>query len=111
MTRRFQFSLRALLLFVVLASGVLSSIGHEARIVRQRRAIFGVDYERDGCSFVPAELWPGEAPSIPWIRRKLGDVPIPMILYFPQRDYDGVELERVTDLFPEAEIIDISKLD
>lgn len=111
MPRRFQFSVRALLLFVLLASGVLTWIGHEASIVRQRRVILGVDHERDGCSFVPAELWPEEAPTIPRIRRKLGDVPIPAIYYFPKRDYDGVGLERVTDQFPEAEIIDISKLD
>lgn len=70
-----------------------------------------VDYERDVWKFYPNDGWAGEAPSIPWLRRKLGDEPIPTIWYFPKKDYDGIGLERVRKLFPEAQILDASGLD
>jgi hypothetical protein len=106
MPRRFQFSLRALLIATALFACTCGWVAHNANIVRQGQAIsLGFDGYSGHSSFRIIGAKPfGSEPSIPWFRRALGDWPVEVLFYTPRGDPDGSELRRVRSLFPEAEI-------
>jgi hypothetical protein len=51
-----------------------------------------------------AQLVPGDQASVSWLRKVMGDSPVPTLVYSPELDKDGSELRRVRRLFPEATI-------
>jgi hypothetical protein len=98
--RRFQFSLRTLLIGVTLFCIFGAWFGNQVRIVIQRRAIIR---NEPISAMIPArELVPGRA-DIPWIRRLLGDKDC-FVIWADQTVTDE-DLERYKAAFPEADVI------
>src|ERR1700761_3899440 len=98
-----RFSLRTLLIAVALLSTVLGYFGHEAMIVRERRAardeILGVA----GSRFTPNRAFIGETKSksqISWLRSLFGDVNYGYVLLPPDTDKEYRDVIR--RIFPEA---------
>lgn len=100
MTRRFQFSLRALLAGIVVLTAPIAWVAHNAHMVRERREMLD---HFSGRLFIVDGLVE-EPVSVPGIRRMLGDRPIPALLddlAIP----DGGQVQRLRKLFPEAKIL------
>jgi hypothetical protein len=104
--RRFQFSLRTLMIGVTIFCLVIGSyVAHEAKIVRDSKSelnravnmrLIGIDG--------------GDQPkAIPWMRRLLGDVSVNSISMPP--DTTTGELDRLRALFPESRVTSDSRLD
>jgi hypothetical protein len=113
--RRFQFSLRTLLIGVALLS-LLSTISvnvarEEARA--NERKSFRRDHPQFG--FVPTGD-PGvsvpDPPEVSWIRRAFGDQAIKLIVtgepqkYFLSGDRLPGEIQKAKELFPEAQVVE-----
>jgi hypothetical protein len=105
---RFQFRLRTLLIVVTIAAAGCAYLGHEWRIVQHRKALL----KTTDCLWEPwsAEMRnpgglglrvPSEPPSIPFVRRLLGDEPIFFFGQFSNTSKD--EVEELHAAFPEAE--------
>jgi hypothetical protein len=103
--RWLRFRLRTMF---VLVTAVALWLGWELRIVRQRRAavaelrgdpsaqVFTVmDYE------IPFDM-NDDMPTVPWLRRFLGDVPVELIRYPAGRNES--DKRRLKTLFPEADV-------
>ena len=112
--RPLAFSLRALMVLVVLVAGWLA---WERSVVLKRRAARADWAERNEAwlnvwvweDFAPPWQYPAERASIPWIRRLFGDEPVQEIQFFGADDPDiradvEREIDRATRLFPEASI-------
>ena len=110
MSRRFQFSLRTLLVVTTVIGGPCAWVAYNTNLVRQRNAMrsgFRSGFSVPGAScflhrVADQPLGPGH--PLPWLRRALGDKPVQRLLYMPDRDPDGSELRRAEALFPETEI-------
>lgn len=94
MLRRFQFSLRTLLIVVALLALPCAYVGWEAKIVAQRKSWLEAHPDTDHT--FPPGLEPGE---ISWVRRWLGDEERCQINV---RGFSQDELETTSKLFPEA---------
>ena len=95
-----QFTLRALLVAMLVVGATLAWVAHNARIVRERQATLdrfsGRLYIMDDMREVPVEL--------PWIRRVLGDRAIPA-LYDELAEPEREQVQLLRRLFPEAKIL------
>jgi hypothetical protein len=104
-SRRFQFSLRALLVATALVAGPVAWVAHNANFVSQRKAMWLWIRDSGHSCFDDVGAKPlGPERPLPWLRRALGDWPVRVLFYLPDGDPDGSELRRVRSLFPEAEI-------
>ena len=108
MPRRFQFSLRALLVVTAVIAGPCAWVAYNANIVRQRKAMEAefVLISNSSLHFVGRLGGQMRKQSLPWLCRALGDEPIEALSYMADRDPDGSELRRARELFPEAEILE-----
>jgi hypothetical protein len=96
--RRFQFRLRTLLIGVTLLTMPLGYIGWQARIVRQRR--FELDQNQHIVG--TGTVLPNGRDGLSWLRRALGDERVFEIDL--ETGTVAKEVERVQQIFPEAEI-------
>jgi hypothetical protein len=106
MPRRFQFSLRPLLVTMAVLAAPCAWVAHNARMVRQREATrleFWVGGDLSCFLPIGENTIPFEQ-HLPWLRRVLGDDIGRVLLYMPDGDQSGSKLLRVRSLFPEAEI-------
>jgi hypothetical protein len=109
----FSFSLRALLIGVMLLSIPLGWFGWQAKIVRDRAAMRD-ELESNGSAFVVGlDSHFFDAPPVTnWLRRLIGDEDILEIWFRPKPDGPGApegrELERIQTAFPEARIVSCS---
>ncbi|HEV3415512.1 MAG TPA: hypothetical protein VG056_01810 [Pirellulales bacterium] len=102
--RRFQFSVRTLLIGVTMFCVVVGGfVGRQASIVRERRAWMKRITDRGG---VIDTDWPNATPLIPWYRRLLGDQTVFWIMPYRQLgDYpNNNEIDEIQEIFPEAGI-------
>lgn len=98
MPRRFQFSLRWLLLAIALVSLPLWMVAKELQVIRQREAFMAED---NGLILYIC----GNDESVSWLRQVLGDRPRQQIQYDPAfRRPTRETLRRAAELFPEARI-------
>lgn len=98
MPRRFQFSLRGLLLAIALVSLPSWMVAKELQIIRQRDAFMAED---NGLVLYVC----GNYKSVSWLRQVLGDRPKQKIQYDPAfRRPTRETLRRAAELFPEARI-------
>ena len=103
--RRFQFSLRTLMIGVTLLAVPSAYVGWQAKIVRDRKAVARWIEERKGELSGTVTTPPDEPyrPQVSWIRRVLGDKGVALIsLPKPVSDDDR---QRIKSAFPEADII------
>jgi hypothetical protein len=103
MSRRFQFSLRTLLMLTAVFGGPCAWVAHNGIVVRERKAMREVFPTGKYCCH---EEWcvAHREQTLPWLRRVFGDEPVNALHYIPDLDRDGSELRRVRSLFPESEI-------
>ena len=110
--RRFQFSLRTLLIFVTLVATLAALAGWQVNYIRERQA--ALRWLRQGAGWVITtaeyEQLPNQPPhdpsgpsrQIPPWRRWLGDEPIASLGF--EHKISQADRQRVSRLFPEAEI-------
>src|SRR5690349_20051060 len=92
--RRFQFRLRTLMIVVTLLAVPCAYVGWQAKIVRERRALFDEIKAADG-----GELNDGNvSPSPPWLRRILGDETVRLLVVPSTTDKET--MVRLHRLFP-----------
>ena len=100
--KRFQFSLRTLLIVVALLVVPCGWLGYNAAIVRHRSWALSHFGNRKWPAVVPGGLWQPQE-SLPWIRRVLGD-----------RAYSRLEVDNtvpesdfiaIIDAYPEASVV------
>ena len=99
--RWFQFSLRTLMIVITLLAIPCAYVCHEAKIVAKRKALLAMKL---GSDVTPPGWWrsSGSPPSLPLVRRWLGDQPIcSMIL--PASLAPSL-IEELREAFPEAAI-------
>jgi hypothetical protein len=103
--RWFQFSLRSLMIFILICAVACDWFGWQAKIVRDRKSelnrvvnvrLIGIDSD-------------DQAKAIPWVRRFLGDVSVNSISMPPETTID--ELDRLRALFPESKVTSDNRLD
>jgi hypothetical protein len=97
--RRFQFSLRTLLIVVTLLASAAGYVGRQYEIVQNRRSFIDDHLNRYG----NLEVDPSDAVEVPWIRRLLGDEGVEKLGL--DADSDKNERRRAAALFPEAQIM------
>jgi hypothetical protein len=95
-----QFTLRALLVAMLVVAVTLAWVARNARIVRERQAMLR---QFSGRLFIVHRLV-REPVELPWIRRLLGDEPIPA-LYDDLAEPEREQVQRLRGLFPEARIL------
>jgi hypothetical protein len=107
--RRFQFSLRTLMVGVTLLAVPLGYVGWLAKIVRERKTMRRI-LEAKQCSFHHASTFywfgpegSGEMATVPLVRSWLGDEAMQRILV-PGRD-PSIDITAVVKLFSEARVI------
>jgi hypothetical protein len=93
-----------MLVAMAMFAGAAAWIAHDAAIVRQRFAHMPLFDNRSYCLTPVGTRVSSPKPTLPWLRRMLGDYPIDVLFYSPRMDPDGTQLLRVRNLFPEAEI-------
>jgi hypothetical protein len=101
MSRRFQFSLRAMLLVIALVAAPAAWFAQNTNLVRQRKQLLDQRLWHFGFSLHEVGVDCPD-PEIPWIRRTLGDRPVSVLFYEQWKDTTGEELKQVEALFPEA---------
>jgi hypothetical protein len=95
--RRFQFSLRAMLVSVMLASAWPA---YNANLVYGRRAFLK---EHDANVFEPSySSEPTEPVELSWIRRAMGDQPLDEALFDSESEPGSRAVKQMRWLFPEA---------
>jgi hypothetical protein len=102
-----QFTLRALLVAMLVVGASFAWVAHNANLVRQRNAMRSGFDITGSCFLSFHDKLLGPEHRLPWLRRALGDEPIERLLYVANRDPNGCELSRARALFPEAEIREI----
>src|SRR5581483_3744764 len=110
--RRFQFSLRTLLIVVTLLAIPCGWLGWQAKIVRDRKATWARISKSGGhdsalWSLTTSQREPdrrgtGYPKTVSWIRRLLGDRPVNGIILPDTLPPDDVE--QILKIFPEAEM-------
>src|ERR1700688_2480492 len=101
---RFQFSLRTLLAVVTVAAVACARLTHEARVVKERKAMRGrIEYvegrlsDEDNKNYSTAE-----EPSL--IRKLMGDRTVRAI-HFPQTEISDDDARRIKACFPGAALV------
>jgi hypothetical protein len=92
--RRFQFSLRSLMIGVTLLALLSGYVVRLRAFVEERQRFLDAAREQ------PIFATPDEISDVPWIRRLLGDRPVLAIGL--DADADRAERQRAASLFPEA---------
>jgi hypothetical protein len=92
---RFQFHLRTLLAVVMILAIPCAYVGHQAEIVRDRRAMLDKGH-------VTLFLMPPDQSNLPRLRLWLGDVDCAAI--YADQIVSDAELDRFRATFPEAEV-------
>ena len=112
--RRFQFSLRSLMIGVTLLAVACAYVAWQARIVRDRKAMMIRLRDLGGVCNTPDEIRDffsasykrsidmNRLPMLPWIRRWLGDQAVYQ-MWIPESasSHDAAEIEQA---FPEAKV-------
>jgi hypothetical protein len=103
LARTFRWRLRTMFILVALVAVLVAWLANTRDFVRNRGEL--LPYLGGESSLFAAALLPPDArPEISWIRRWLGDLSIPSLMYDPRRDPTGSELRQARKLFPEARI-------
>ena len=102
-----QFTLRSLLVAMLVVACPLAWIANDMNAVRRRRLLIAQGYNLHGAIAIGGQLrgMPAQ-PDISWLRRLLGDSPKGIIFYFRELDSTGDELARAKALFPEATVLE-----
>ncbi len=112
--RRFQFRLRTLMIVVMLLAVPLGYVGWQAKTVRQRQYLLQRLKSKDTAYPTTADadwrFWTSPlfikaeepAPSVPLVRKLLGDQAVVAIVYFSQ--VDDLDFQQVERAFPEAKV-------
>lgn len=103
-----QFTIRALLLAILVVATLAAYVAHTAEIVRMRTALRRRFHERDFC-LQDGGLVVQNAQQLSWLRRMMSDRPVEMLFYEPSFDKTGDILREVEKVFPEAEILTIEE--
>jgi hypothetical protein len=103
---RFRFSLRILLIGVAALCALLAWTVPPYQLVQERKAYWPRLNDSANSVRLIGGVSPPDEPLVPmpWIRWLMGDYPLCTMFYDPRQDKDGVELRRVRQLFPEANI-------
>ena len=104
MRRRFQFSLRALLVAILAVGVACAWVGNAAFVTRQRQALMLRFDEHHYCLCAVAAPSCRHTKTVPWIRQVFGDYAVELLFYNPSADPAGAQLRQVQSLFPETEI-------
>ena len=109
--RWFRFSLRTLLVAVMLAAAPLGWVGWQANIARERVALLtwvtaqGGDVNPDWPGqHIAGEINAPEGVTVSWVRRMLGDRPICSILIQGDPDSTAEDRIRIRAMFPESTV-------
>jgi hypothetical protein len=115
--RWYQFGLRTLLVAMVLLAAAFGYVGHQARIVRQRKAMLEgpealsragrgePEWLNNGVvmNYITASIPRGrEELNLSWVRQWLGDFPVYVI--FLDESTKVKDVDRYREMFPEAEV-------
>jgi hypothetical protein len=100
MGRRFQFSLRALLVVMLAITPLLAWLAYNLNLVRERKAFLR---QYDAHLFQPNFSADTTVPiKVSWIRRALGDEGLDEVYFDSERDPASPTVMRMRRLFPEA---------
>lgn len=108
MSRRLQFSLRALLVAVMVVAVSCAWIGSNAILVRQRKAMIQGDV--NGVWGVQRIRNPPEPIELPWIRRVFGDYPVMEIHCMPPGAIASGVRSKLTGVVDHALVVRIRRL-
>lgn len=98
-----RFSLRTLFVAVTLSALAGGWLLNTYRLVSDRLTY--LPRLEGGHALFAAQLRPADEPAdVSWIRKLMGDRACGTMIYAPQRDPDGSELQTARELFPEAHI-------
>jgi hypothetical protein len=98
--RWFQFRLRTLLVIVTLLAIPCAYLGWQANIVSHRKLVLKNAMEQ-GLVLMSNDLTVDAVPTIPWIRRIMGDAPVRSVWWVGASKEDR---ERFSEAFPEANV-------
>src|SRR5262249_39425467 len=98
--RRFQFSLRTLLIVVAILAVPCWYVGEQWRIGRERQAMRERLYRIGGAVRLP--FFENDPPAVPWVRSLLGDEGVFGIFYPPLEDRKSEDEGAIETAFPEA---------
>jgi hypothetical protein len=106
MRRRFQFSLRWLLVVILAIACPLAWVGPNVNLVRQRTALIQRRNDANCAVSVVERLRTlPKMNKLSWLRIALGDRPHGFILCHDELDPSGRELLNAKALFPEATVL------
>ncbi len=97
---RFQFGLRTLFLLTLIAAAPMSYIGWQAKIVAHRKAVLKTAVDR-GLLLTPDDPDATANPTVPWIRRMMGDAPVRWVWWGGSSKEDR---EQFREAFPETKV-------
>jgi hypothetical protein len=100
--RWFQFSLRTLMIVVMLLALPCAYVGWQAKIVRERRALLDSIKAAGGSDLTVVLYNSASPPPPPWLRRLLGDQTIEVLLVPATTNEET--LARIPRLFPGTRI-------
>jgi hypothetical protein len=101
MTRRFQFSVRAVLAIVLVAAALSAWVSRERGFVR-RRVAFLKDAAGTGIERLQFAASDDRLHKVSWLRERLGDRAIKSIFYERSLDHRDIGPERIKTVFAEA---------
>ena len=102
--RRFQFRLRTLMIGVTVLAVACAYVAHEAKIVRERKAMLAQIESAGG--YWTWQIPTDPRPTVSWVRQLLGDEP-KQFLYLPPTT-SAEDRRRIGVLFSETMIIELS---
>ena len=102
--RRFQFSLRTLLIAVAIMAIPCAYVGYQAKIVRERKSMMARIEDLGGGEWTLC-CWRPNLRLISHVRRWFGDRPI-QTLEIPTSMTGAQGVEEIKTLFPEAKLVD-----
>lgn len=106
MNRRLQFTLRSLLVAMLVVAWFSAWIEQQMQIVRERQFEIASEAGVPGFFVIAKRRTGGQPIDVPWLRRQLGDRTVTAIIYYPRLDHQRGWLRKVKRLFPEAKVIE-----
>ncbi len=99
--RRFQFRLRTLMIVVTALAPLFAYVGHQVQFVQKRKRLLEWIAAHHGETAIMRRNpgGPDSQPSVPWIRRILGDEGIAGVYFTPPLNSE--DLDRIIEAFPE----------